>query len=268
MKIISCYIFLLFLGINSFNSKIRVSINHNLPVYESTIRIIQGDHIKLETDAQGKWYNIKPVLKEYDNLSSKKQNILKIDYEVSEVQNKSESKILNLSNLSPGTYYYGRFKNSKSKIKSNKPIHFESESIIQIIVRRDNSYTGILTELLNLPFIIPPKTIPDYGHQTDLAIGSDCAELAIYGRRQLGHKIPYCGPRNIYKYVEESDNIKPGTILHFGFQVSVLYKDKGVIGKIDEKDLLIHAFENKVEITPFGKTSLIQSPFKLYNWKL
>ncbi len=262
------YIASLLFSIKPIDSKILISVNNSSPIYESTIKITKGEKVTLTTENAGKWVEIKPVLKEYDNLSEGIHTIKEIFYNVNEVEKNEHNKIITFSNLSPGTYYYGRFKTSITSLKSKKPIHFEHNNIVQIIVRENNSYTGVLTELLNLPFIIPPKTISDYGHQTDLCIGTDCAELAIYGMRRWGYEIPYCGPKKIYKYLNKTQNIKPGVLLHFGFQVSVLYEDKGVIGKIDKEDLLIHAFEDKVEIKEIGKTKLFHLPYDIFEWNL
>ncbi len=266
MKTLS-YILLLTFSTHFSSTKIWIQVNDELPIYESTVRIIEGEHIVLQTEASGNWVEIKPVLKEYDNLSDGIHKIKAIDYKVNKIGVKDNEEKLKLESLVPGTHYYGRFKKSVTSFTSKKPIHLESDSIVQIIVRKDNSYTGVLTELLNLPFIIPPKVISDYGHQTDLCIGTDCAELAIYGMRRLGYKIPYCGPKNIYKYTKKTSEVKSGILLHFGFQVSVLYKDKGIVGVLDKEDLLIHAFEDKVEIIPFGHTKLSKLPYKLYEWK-
>ena len=70
------------------------------------------------------------------------------------------------------------------------------------------------------------------GHQTDLRVCVDCAELAIYGKRRQGFNIPYCGPRGINNYLEEisPDSIFNGCIVHFGDQVDVIYSDEGVKG--------------------------------------
>ena len=109
--------------------------------------------------------------------------------------------------------------------------------------------------------------LANHGHQADLRLGIDCAELAIYGRRRMGENIPYVGPRGIKDYLEKTDNVEVGVVLHFGFQVSVLYEDRGKIGKIDEADLLIHAYEDKAEIIELGKTDLWKWPFEMFVWK-
>ncbi|MFB6305972.1 MAG: hypothetical protein ABEH43_03115 [Flavobacteriales bacterium] len=139
--------------------------------------------------------------------------------------------------------------------------------IIQIINKTHKGFIGYLEELLNVPFVLPPKKLLGEAHQTDLRLGVDCAELAIYGKRRQGYKIPYCGPRGIKKYLKPTSKLTKGTIIHFGFQVSVLYEDKGQIGHLDNNDLLIHAYKDKAEIKKLGNTDLKKRSYQLYQWK-
>lgn len=80
--------------------------------------------------------------------------------------------------------------------------------------------------------------------------------------------MPYIGPKRIHNYLKKTNLLLCGcgTILHFGFQVSVLYSDKGTLGVLDEEDLLIHAFENAVKIQSLGETTLNKRFCQLYEW--
>ena len=51
--------------------------------------------------------------------------------------------------------------------------------VFQLIKRDSDDYVGYLEELLTVPFVMPPRLLHS-GHQTDLRLGVDCAELAIY----------------------------------------------------------------------------------------
>ena len=140
--------------------------------------------------------------------------------------------------------------------------------IVQLINKQSEGYIGFLEELINVPFVLPPKKLKE-GHQTDLRLGVDCAELAIYGRRRMGYHIPYIGPKGIAKYLEKAASIERGSVISFGYdyQISVVYEDRGIVGALDKEDLLIHAYEDKAEIIPFGNTDLSKYHHTIYRWK-
>lgn len=253
---------------NLINATILVKVDSSLLNVQSSIKITEGQIVTLKTLEPGNWVKIAPLLKEYDNLKNGAKSIEPIKYLIIPLGKYQSDTVLTIENIKVGTHYFGKvFENNKS-FKSTKPIHLIDENIIQIVVKKNDSYIGFLTEQLNLPFIIPPKVLPKFGHQTDLNIGTDCAELAIYGMRRLGYKIPYEGPKGITKYLIKVDSISSGTILHYGFQVSIIYADLGEIGELDEEDLLIHAFEDKVKIEYLGETKLLGMECKKYRWNI
>lgn len=161
---------------------------------------------------------------------------------------------------------------------TDKPVSFDTIAtvnimnndcceIMQLVKTEHDDYLGYLEELINVPFILPPRHLSGYGHQTDHRIAVDCAELAIYGKRRQGYNIPYCGPLRIVRYLQKIDSISSGAIIHYGFQVSVVYQDRGIPGILDDEDLLIHAYENKAEIVTLGKTNLKNKKYIPYIWK-
>jgi hypothetical protein len=137
----------------------------------------------------------------------------------------------------------------------------------QIVKKLHGGYLGYLEEMLNVPFVLPPRHLSGFGHQTDHRIAVDCAEMAIYGKRRQGYDIPYCGPLRIGKYLDRTDSITAGTVIHFGFQVSVVYEDCGIPGKLDGEDLLIHAYKDKAEIIALNKTDLRKAKYISFTWK-
>ena len=218
-------------------------------------------HLEHSANQSIQWVRYKPVLESYDvSMSLRPAMVIYKKEKVKYAQS------IQLNKLEPGTYWFGQDIKADSLISAN-PVHFIHKDIIQLVVREDDTYTGYLTELLNLPFILPPRSVSSYGHQTDLRIGTDCAELAIYGQRRMGKDIPYCGPRNIYNYLDRSDKIKAGAILHFGFQVSVVYQDLDHDGNMDPEDLLIQAYKNKVEIVSLANSGLKDYPYQVWYWK-
>lgn len=166
----------------------------------------------------------------------------------------------------PGTYFFHIGRPERDTFCSIGPV-CETFPVWQVTVRRDSSFIGFCEELLGLPFVLPPRRIPGFGHQTDLRLATDCAELAIYARRRQGHRLPYVGPKGLRAYLKPADKLEPGAVLHFGFQVSVLYEDRGQPGILDEADLLIHAQREKVEIVPLGETGLLDRRCKIMQWK-
>ncbi len=254
--------------VNLISATVFVKVDDSFTNHQSTVRVVEGQTVTLKTLEAGNWVKIAPLLKEYDNLKNGAKSIEPIDYVIIPLGKHQSDSTLIIDNIKVGTHYFGRvFENNKS-FSSTKPIHLIDDNIIQIVVRKNDSYIGFLTEQLNLPFIIPPKVLPKFGHQTDLNVGVDCAELAIYGMRRLGYNIPYGGPKGITKYLIQVDSISSGTILHFGYQVSIIYADLGKIGELDAEDLIIHAFEDKVKIESLGQTKLLGMECKKYRWDI
>lgn len=201
-------------------------------------------------------YEIMPLYKKYAYDTT-----LEISYILKRVARKDA-----ILNLSLGSHLFSISKPS-SLSNTKLPLHFVRDEIYQIIYAKRTGYLGYLEELLNVPFVLSPEFLTEFGHQTDLRVATDCAELAIYGKRREGLKVPYCGPRGIVKYLSKTDVVKKGIILHFGHQVSVLYEDRGIPNAIDGEDLLIHAYELKAEIIPFKETNLYNTPYIIYQWK-
>lgn len=252
---------LLGLGLFPKVKAIDVYINGIKSSQVNTHYLISRDHIRLKAQGQIDWVRFLPYLKEYDNIS---QKLAPIHYHIESYG--VDKQEISFTTLSPGTYLFGQAPDTGLSILATQALHLTESNIIQLVIRQDDTYLGYLTEMLQTPFILPPKRIR-HGYQTDLHIGTDCAELAIYGRRRMGYAVPYVGPRGIGEYLEEADSVFAGAVLHFGFQVSVLYEDRGIIGVIDEADLLIHAYHHLVHIVTFGETDLWKKTFRLMQWK-
>lgn len=246
------------------NPELTIQINGGKSISSNSVEVTVDDTVVIRSSSSTHWVQFKPVLKEYDNLRNGPRFFESIEYVTID---QGALDILVLNQLKPGTYFFGIWSNDNVKIRTYEPVHLINTSVVQVVVRKNNTYLGFLTELLNVPFVIPPKTVPNFGHQTDLRVGTDCAELAIYGRRRNGYKVPYGGPRGIKEYLVKTNKVIPGVILHFGFQVSVLYEDRGQPGTIDSEDLLIHAYLDKVSIQRLGDIDLYNKAYELYTWK-
>lgn len=154
----------------------------------------------------------------------------------------------------------------------------------ELVVRRDDSYPGLLTELLGAPFVLWPAELPGLGHQTDLRLGTDCAALLIYGRRRLDENIPYVAPAGLFRYADlvienvlidssaQQGNDSPapvqvGDILHFGFQTAVLSQDVPPRGRLTRDDLIIHTFHGVAEEVPLGSVPYWRHPADVLRWR-
>jgi hypothetical protein len=145
---------------------------------------------------------------------------------------------------------------------------------LALVVRRDESYTGYLTELLGVPFVLWPQRLADGSHQTDARLGADCVALAVYGRRRLGHALPYVAPPALHRYAApippRPDGMRPvaeGDVLHFGFQTAVLYEDRAPRGVLNDDDRVIHTYHTRAEIAPFGALPYRGMAFEVLRWR-
>ena len=144
---------------------------------------------------------------------------------------------------------------------------------IELVVRRDDSYVGHLTELIGVPFVFLPRKLPELGHQTDARIGADCAALVIYGRRRMGEPVPYVAPQGLVHFTEvvsqEDGDRQPviaGDILHFGYQTAVLSQDLEPLGFLSENDLVIHTYHGLAEETAVASLPYRNSPMQVRRW--
>ncbi len=235
-------------------------------------QFIQKDSLIQFSDQhqQGHWYQINPVFKEYDNLVNYQQEeFTPINYTFQKITDDSILSI-NLDTLL-GNYHFVKMNlaNPDSSFSTHLPLSILDSSIHNIYIRKNDSYIGYLTELWNTPFLIPPRKIWGLGNQCDLRIGSDCAEFAIYGKRRQGFDLQYGGPKGIMNYLSEikESDLKEGDIIHFGYQVSVFYKDVITNGKLDPEDLLIYSYIPTPKIIEFQKTPFFKYPYQLMRWK-
>jgi hypothetical protein len=260
------------------------------------------------------WYRFEPVRREYSNLgdpgrlNGQSGRVEPIDYvkiPLVELDGRAE---IDFDRVVPpdvlGTFYIGvdvlgggvSAPTRPDVISESAPLHLKySHWIIQVTRRADDSYIGYLTELFRTPFIIAPKITEYAAHETESRIGSDCAAFAIYGKRQQGYRVPYCGPFWIHQYLNElagspaapasmgsrvlyvdsskkgvkvgAGGLEPGDIVHFGEQVSVFYADAGVTGVLDEDDLLIQCYLAGPEIKRIKDSGFAHRRARLFKWR-
>lgn len=172
-------------------------------------------------------------------------------------------------------------------LRYQEPPHLMLNETLQISIRPDDSYTGYMFELINTPFIMAPRNTPGGAHQSDERLGTDCAGLAVYGRRRMGDDTAlYLGPRGIipmleritrdeYRleggvFVTEGGESAPapgrGELLHFGEQVSIFLEDRGTQGILDGEDLILQSWFQGPHVCPVDSCGFTGNPVVLYRW--
>ena len=160
--------------------------------------------------------------------------------------------------------------------------------VMRVTVRRDDSYLGYVTELINTPYIFGSAG-PDGRNQSDLLIGADCADLAVYGQRRLGKKTSYTSTYDldeqapeVFRGISEGDDgkildaagksivfgekgVRAGDVLHFpgSRHVAVLYEDRPPLGVLDSGDLMLHTCWAPPKIEAIGSSSCASFPWRL-----
>ena len=232
-------------------------------------KIAQGDHQKLN------WYRLEYKKLAYDNY--KECGLPKNDYctqpikyfwtKIPVLKGKSEINIKDFPKIfSPGTHRL----HAAADFPKVDP---KPKNAIEIVIRRNNSYVGFVSELLGLPFVFwPRKTSLGY-HQTDYRLGADCVATLVYGQRRIGHKVPYVAPQGLFKYIQpimpigDTQPIKLGDILHFGHQTAVISQDKEPIGYLNGTDMVIHAYPNVVREDQIKDLPYRFLAYRVYRWK-
>lgn len=163
-------------------------------------------------------------------------------------------------------------------------------AVMRVTFRRDDSYLGFVSELINTPYIFGSAG-PDGRNQSDLLIGADCADLAVYGRRRMGKKTEYSSSYGIDQQAPErfravsllgdatgavinaagkaiefgEKGVRVGDLIHFpgSRHVAVLYEDRPPFGLFDSGDLMIHTCWAPPKIEPIGASSCGSFPWRM-----
>ena len=106
-----------------------------------------------------------------------------------------------------------------------------------------------------------------------MRLGADCVALVIYGQRRLGKNIPYVAPSLLAHYAEQvpplqsgAQPVRPGDILHFGFQTAVLFEDNPPSGQLSDNDIVIQTYHTEAKLVPFARLPYHMSPFVVLRW--
>ncbi len=170
-----------------------------------------------------------------------------------------------------------------------------SRDVFRVAVRSADGYPGYLTELLNTPYIFGSHG-PEDSHQADLLIGSDCADLAVYGARRAGLDVPYVSTWTLDQHAKEirraerpdpnthaldsrgrplrigdrPDELRAGDLLLFPRtrHVAVLWEDRPPLGVLDTSDLMLHTCWAPPMVEPISASGCASFPIRVLRFPL
>jgi len=232
---------------------------------------------------------LKPLLREYSNYRFDSGTLPReISYQVIPVQKNHISVREVVGESFIGTHLFLSGVVDAERITSSNIIADYRDSIVQVVIREDDSYIGYLTELFNTPFIWMPKRFSSM-HQTDSCLGSDCISFVIYGKRRQNVEIQYMPLSHIGRYTDDlfnqafkqtngiyiSEDARPVTtanirredLIYFGPHIAVFYRDAGVIGTLDKDDLIIHSIGCGAHISTIENSLYYRFPVRILRWK-
>jgi cell wall-associated NlpC family hydrolase len=133
-----------------------------------------------------------------------------------------------------------------------------TKDVMRVTFRKDDSLIGYATELFGTPYIFGSAG-SDGRNQSDLLIGSDCADLIIYARRRSGHKATYTSSYALSDQappLKKNQVPKAGDVIHFSDMrhVGILYEDVAPVGVIDKNDLILHTCWDQPLVQAIGDT--------------
>ncbi|MBX5480408.1 MAG: hypothetical protein IRZ16_00965 [Myxococcaceae bacterium] len=169
-----------------------------------------------------------------------------------------------------------------------------SREVFKVAIRRDDTFTGYLTELLNTPYIFGSDGPPGQ-HQSELLIGSDCADLCVYAARRSGRNVPFVSTWSIADHAPErlratgqtvdgrftdargrplwvgphDDEVHVGDLLLFpaSRHVGVLFEDRPPLGVLDANDLLFHTCWAPPTAQPLRETACASLPVRVLRFR-
>ncbi len=146
-----------------------------------------------------------------------------------------------------------------------------TREVMRVTIRRDDSLLGYATELANTPYIFGSAG-PDGRNQSDLLIGSDCADLLVYARRRSGKKATYTSSYDIDQQappLKAGAKIQAGDIVHFveGRHVGFLYQDNAPLGELDESDILFHTCWDTPQLQKLGEVTCAAKPWRVLRFR-
>lgn len=161
-----------------------------------------------------------------------------------------------------------------------------TDAATRVSIRRDDTYLGYLTELYGQPYVWASAGITDATHQSERLEGCDCADFVVYGMRRMGKTFAYTwtgGLPGITKLLDAGERdehgvyrdkhgdalafTKAGDLILFPRHVGVLVEDRGVIGTLDDQDIIMHSLFDTPKEVPIADSGYADKPVELRRFK-
>jgi hypothetical protein len=161
-----------------------------------------------------------------------------------------------------------------------------TDDVMRVSIRRDDTYLGYLTEMFGQPYVWASAGITDATHQSERLEGSDCADFVVYGARRAGKSYAYTwtgGLPDITKLLAAgtrgSDGIfrdksgkalpftRVGDLILFPRHVGVLVEDRGTIGVLDDKDIIMHTLFDTPRELPIADSGYADTAVELRRFR-
>ena len=130
-----------------------------------------------------------------------------------------------------------------------------------------SGFRAAVTEQFGLPYLFGSGELSeasDTGPETNL--GADCANFLVYALRRQGQRIPWSDPKQLRQHLDliarsatpgtpriTAEDLRRGTIVHFGTHVAAVIEDRNPMGILDENDLVAHQLPGTPELVTLGQ---------------
>jgi hypothetical protein len=130
-----------------------------------------------------------------------------------------------------------------------------------------SGFRAAINEQFGLPYLFGSGELSensDTGPETNL--GADCANFIVYALRRQGHRVPWSDPKRLREDLDlvtrsatpgtariSAEDLRRGTIVHFGTHVAAVTEDRRPVGVLDENDLVAHQLGGVPENLTLGE---------------
>lgn len=237
-----------------------------------------------------RWYHVRPDARGYDNrtycrTAAARPCLQPIAYRLGEIEALRGRSMFEAAEVPalqrPGTHWLEVWLSRGERLARRFSAAARPASF-SLVVRRDDSYVGHLTELLGVPYVFAPTRVRSLGHQTDLRLGVDCVALAVYGQRRLRPDAapPYLSLAGLLlrtrlllrapslpALLGHRPPAKPGDLIHLNHHVAVLSRDRAPAG-LGPEDVVIHALQGVAEEVALARLPTTGRPVRLLRWRV
>ncbi|MDB4957264.1 MAG: hypothetical protein JWO36_4833 [Myxococcales bacterium] len=248
-----------------------------------------------------RWNRIEPADKSYSNTEGGEFHFTAIEYRATEIATGTSSIIADVRpTLTPdhgsgvGTMRFQVVVQQADRtIESPGPSARRgrgsgglTDEVTRVTIRRDDTYLGYLTEMFGQPYVWASAGLTDRSHQSERLEGSDCADFVVYGARRMGKSIGYTwtgGLPQVTKLLGSGtrgeDGIyrddtgkpvpftQPGDLILFPRHVGALVEDRGTLGILDDRDVIMHTLFDSPKQQAIADTGYADQPLEVRRFR-